>query len=585
MLLFQVGIVIIVLFDLIMIMIGNMFLNASFASSLMLTYYYSQETLSEFYGYWDDYKFLSWATKYWTEHSEEMYPLSEEEMFENSGQETKSEPRCEEILLRLQKADCKEITAKEARSLSDDGQRLLALYLYQIIYQYLYTNYYQLFSYVNMDFLCLNEETGGIYTLFGISQEPGKTFHPALTSDEEEMQKDMKLFSKVTEGSVYHSILPPSRKEKFNIYFRGYSEGTQNLIFRLTVRGEEVAASMDQAYVIRYRGIALLFLAVVIVLFWLYLKAVKPLSLVNLYVKEYSQDKDALRAQANLSKIRSGNEIGLLAGNFSALAMEMDRYTKENALLERENARVSTEIMIATEIQSSMVPHNFPDRKEFRLYASMSPAREVGGDFYDFYFIDEDHLALTIADVSGKGIPAALFMAYSKAILREHALRGGTPGQILHEVNNQLSQDNDTAVFATVWLGILTLSTGALVYANAGHDDPFLRLGQSSFRIRKGKHGIMLGLMEDTEYPEETCRLGKGDALFLYTDGITEASAKDGSLFTEKRLNLVLKSTDASSSPEQIILSVLDAVHGFAAGAPQYDDITMLSLVYFGTDT
>ncbi len=220
-----------------------------------------------------------------------------------------------------------------------------------------------------------------------------------------------------------------------------------------------------------------------------------------------------------------------------------------------------------------------PTGNNFTLYASMEPAKEVGGDFYDCYMIDEDHLAMTIADVSGKGVPAAMFMAVSKTMLKNRTIVGGVPSEILHDVNNWLCEGNDLCMFVTVWLGILTVSTGELVCANAGHENPGIRLGDEPFRLIMTDHGSPLGGMENLVFNDERYVLAPGDALFVYTDGIPEANAADESMFGEERLESVLSGISADATPQIIMQTVRDAVTGFEGDAPQYDDLTMLCLV------
>ena len=252
---------------------------------------------------------------------------------------------------------------------------------------------------------------------------------------------------------------------------------------------------------------------------------------------------------------------------------------------EAERARISTELHMANRIQTSMLPGTFPafpDRHEFDIYASMTPAKEVGGDFYDFFLIDDDHLCMVIADVSGKGIPAALFMMISKVIVRSCARLGKSPEEILEKTNTGLSSGNTTEMFVTVWLGILEISTGKLTAANAGHEYPVLRQGGGPFALYKDKHGFVIGGMPDMKYKEYEIQLQPGDKLFLYTDGVTEAADSALELFGTDRLTDALN-TDPDASPETILMNVRKAVDDFVKEAEQFDDLTMLCLEYKGT--
>ena len=231
-----------------------------------------------------------------------------------------------------------------------------------------------------------------------------------------------------------------------------------------------------------------------------------------------------------------------------------------------------------------MLPHifpPFPERSEFDIYAKMEPAREVGGDFYDFFLIDSDHLCLVIADVSGKGIPAALFMMISKTILQSVAMLGHSPSGILQKTNEALCSNNQVEMFVTAWVGIVEISTGRLVAANAGHEYPVIRHENGSFELFKDKHGLVIGGMADTVYTEYELSLKPGDKIFLYTDGITEASDPEGRMFGTDRLIDALNQAPSGSTKE-IIENVRSSVDVFVKEAEQFDDLTMLCFEYNG---
>ena len=246
--------------------------------------------------------------------------------------------------------------------------------------------------------------------------------------------------------------------------------------------------------------------------------------------------------------------------------------------------RLATELNLASDIQANVLPNIFPvfpDRKEFSLYASMTAAKEVGGDFYDFYFVDDDHIALVMADVSGKGIPAALFMMVARTLIKNRALMGGSPAEILHDVNNQLCEGNVAQLFVTVWLGILEISTGKGIAANAGHEHPVLRKESGEYELIVYKHSPAVAVMEGMNFREHEFHLQPGDSIFVYTDGVAEATDASDELFgTERMLSALNKEPDAL--PEKILGNVMDGINDFVKGAEQFDDITMLSLKYFG---
>ena len=250
-------------------------------------------------------------------------------------------------------------------------------------------------------------------------------------------------------------------------------------------------------------------------------------------------------------------------------------------------AATETELNMATEIQMSMLPLTFPafpDRSEFDIYASMDPAKEVGGDFYDFFLIDDDHLATVIADVSGKGVPAALFMMSSKILLNDHATIGGSPAEILERVNKLVYANNKAHMFVTVWLGILEISTGKLTSASAGHEYPMINVN-GKYELLKDKHGLAIGAMPNSKYKDTEITLHKGDSVFVYTDGVAEATDANNELFGTDRTLEALNAIQAGVSQKEILAGVRSAVDAFVKEAPQFDDLTMLGLKYFGPKT
>jgi len=255
----------------------------------------------------------------------------------------------------------------------------------------------------------------------------------------------------------------------------------------------------------------------------------------------------------------------------------------ESVLLERaEKERMQSELMIAAKIQSSMLPNvfpPFPDRTEFDIYALMDPAKEVGGDFYDFFFIDDNKLAIVIADVSGKGIPAALFMVKAKTLIKNTAQQGKPLAEVLEIANNLLCEGNDECMFVTVFLGVLEISSGRFIYVNGGHDVPLIKTG-GDFDWLPVQPALMPGFLPGTTYEQEETTLQKGDVLFLYTDGVTEAENPGREPFTEKRLLDIANQCDLISAKELLNFTRIK-VDEFADGAEQFDDITMLALKYY----
>lgn len=243
-----------------------------------------------------------------------------------------------------------------------------------------------------------------------------------------------------------------------------------------------------------------------------------------------------------------------------------------------------TELNMGTEIQTSTLPSvfpPFPDRHEFDIYASMTPAKEVGGDFYDFFMVDDDHLAMVIADVSGKGVPAALFMMSSKILINDHTLIGGKPSEILERVNRAVYANNKAHMFVTVWLGILEISTGKLITSNAGHEFPIINTN-GQYELLKDRHGVAIGAMPSSKYTDTEITLKSGDQIFVYTDGVAEATDSNKKMFGTNRTVEALNATSKYASQEEVLNNVKVAVDAFVKDAPQFDDLTMLGLRYNG---
>ena len=255
-------------------------------------------------------------------------------------------------------------------------------------------------------------------------------------------------------------------------------------------------------------------------------------------------------------------------------------FAGSNILLENYYQALGAELNVATQIQADMLPSifpAFPNHPEFDIYATMTPAKEVGGDFYDFFLTDDDHLCMVIADVSGKGVPAALFMVIAKTLLKNSAQTGLSPKQILEIVNNQLVEGNKAEMFVTAWVGILQLSTGKLVAANAGHEYPVLKKADGAFELMKDRHGFVLAGMENVRYREYEMQIDAGDVLFVYTDGVPEATNLNNEMFGTQSMLDALNSC-SSSHPQHLLAAVKESIDSFVGEAQQFDDITMLAL-------
>lgn len=279
-------------------------------------------------------------------------------------------------------------------------------------------------------------------------------------------------------------------------------------------------------------------------------------------------------------ELHTGDEMQTLSEAFGKMVRDIDCYTKNLALVVAEKERIGAELNVAKHIQASMLPSifpAFPERPELDIYATMTPAKEVGGDFYDFFLVDDDRLAIIMADVSGKGVPAALFMVIAKTLLKNVAQTGRSPKDVLEKVNNQLCVGNEAEMFVTVWLGILEISTGKLTCANAGHEYPVIKRAGGDYELIKDKHGFVLAGMEGSRYKEYELHMDPGDWLFLYTDGVAEATNSNNELYGTERM-LEALNNNKNVSCEKLLYCMKEDIDSFVDEAPQFDDITMLSL-------
>ena len=282
--------------------------------------------------------------------------------------------------------------------------------------------------------------------------------------------------------------------------------------------------------------------------------------------------------------IQTGDELENLSHVMADMERDLAQHEEQITRITADRERIVTELDMAAKIQRGMLPHDFPpfpDRTEFDLYASMDPARDVGGDFYDYFLIDDDHLCLVIADVSGKGIPAALFMMAAKIIIQSCVRLGQSAGEVLTKTNEAICSSNQAEMFITVWLGILEISTGRLTAANAGHEYPAVRKPDGSFELMKDRHGLVIGAMEDIQYHEYEITLEPGTGLFVYTDGVTEATDAENRLFGTGRM-LEALNEEPDAAPEQVLKNVRSAVDRFVKDVEPFDDLTMLCLKYNG---
>ena len=303
----------------------------------------------------------------------------------------------------------------------------------------------------------------------------------------------------------------------------------------------------------------------------------KPLIALGDDVKTISSGNLDYRA-----KLYSNDEISDLATGFNNMASSLKTYINDLTAVTAEKERIGAELDIAKHIQASMLPcifPAFPERSEIDIYATMEPAKEVGGDFYDFFMVDDTHLAIVMADVSGKGVPAALFMVIGKTLIKDHTTPGADLGKVFTEVNQLLCESNSEELFITAFEGVLDLVTGEFVYVNAGHEMPFICKAGGDFEPYKIRAGFVLAGMEGMKYRAGSMMLEPGDKIFQYTDGVTEATNINNELYGMQRLGEILNKVK-TGTPHDILPAIKEDIDAFVGEAPQFDDITMLCLEY-----
>ncbi len=329
-------------------------------------------------------------------------------------------------------------------------------------------------------------------------------------------------------------------------------------------------------------AISLAIVLIAILAYMLFVRKVvtTPIGKLAAFTKEITDSGEFENQQIT---IRTGDEIEDLGNSFNFMLKELENYIENLSRVTAEKERISAELDIAAQIQASMLPcifPAFPEREEFEIFASMTPAKEVGGDFYDFFMVDDTHLAIVVADVSGKGVPAALFMVIGKTLIKDHTLPGRDLGEVFSSVNELLCEANSEGLFITAFEGVLDLVSGEFTFVNAGHEPPFIcRKGENGYEAYKIRPGFVLAGMEGMRYKAGNITLSEGDKIFQYTDGVTEATDAANELYGMDRLGAVL-SRYVDLSPTQLLPKVKEDIDAFVGEAPQFDDITMLGLEF-----
>ena len=533
----------------------------------------------------EDYKSLDFLVPYWHDHYDEME-------FFYGNREILIDKESELAELIPDYADEEHVTVDQVLALDEDGQRLFAEVCY-----------YQLCE----DFDRIKRSYGPLF-LYSFSIDGDNQFFYITGTKEDELRESSggEIFEL---GCTYpyqagryptlDSLIATGKPaDRIELSLNKDADRTAVHVFApVTCNGQMVmivGVSTEWADLIDYTlglteflaGFIIVLVASLTLMFFRLLRkyAVTPLFKERDIIKTYEQDKNSAKAVPELKKIDSDNEIEELADAFSSMLVEIERYMEETQKTAVEKERLGAELSMAASIQESQLPSKFPafpDRKDFDIYASMDPAKEVGGDFYDFFLVDEDHIAMVMADVSGKGIPASLFMMISKLLLQSRIMMGESPAEALSNTNSQLMQNNEVHQFVTVWLAVFDLKTGKGIAANAGHEHPVIRRAGGKYELVEYKHSPPVATMRKLKFRDHEFELNPGDSLFVYTDGVPEATNSDNELFgTERMLEALNK--DPYASCEAVLKNVSEGIDEFVAGAEQFDDITMLCFKYFG---
>ena len=524
-----------------------------------------------------DYYSYDWVIEYLLEHKDEDYDFEYDASYD-------TDIKAKDFVGRHPGVDLKTIFPEEIETFSPEDQKTYV----EIVYNRWVTRFDELILSYNLEFLYIfatdNDCVNSIFIINGARQglKRGTEFGDAYVFGVEVVNNEQ-------QHDAFSSLEISHGKFVFSDGFMDYNYHMFNLddkqiFFGVTYKLsdiEDIIDSQTSQYALMFVGFQLIMAVICMLLIVLF--ALRPLRNVERKVKEYADTKDGKTVVKELSAKRYRNEIGTLSDGIRDMIVEIDGHIEHIAEVTAEKERFSAELNIAARIQANMLPSvfpPFPEHKEFDLYASMTPAKEVGGDFYDFFMIDDTRLAMVMADVSGKGVPAALFMVVSRTLIKNRSQIGGTPGEILRDVNEQLCEGNESGMFVTVWLAILDITTGKGIAANAGHEHPAL-MHDGRFELVEYFHSPMLATFEGLSFREHEFELQPGDRLFVYTDGVPEATdAHEEPFGTERMLDSLNR--NSSSGLKELLTAVKKDIDDFVGEAEQFDDVTMLCIDYFG---
>lgn len=542
-------------------------------------------TARDLKSYIEEYPAYHWLLRYWYEHCEEL----DIEYDAYYVRETETAEKCRLISERHPEFLIDYAEDADVEALPPEDQKLYA----EIVYSWLITHIDQAQISSELDYLfgvVTEEPYDDEMVLFIAAQEDdirgsedGQIYPIGKRIQTTE---EMKEAIRAAIGGEAQGAYSKDRKY-YDYFYAIESFDGRPLLSVMTLDVDKLQKEIwDDVDDFGFLFLAFLTALAVVCLLMIHFVTLRPLRKVQKNIRLYKDTKDSSKVIKSLSEVHSHNELEELSQDVIDLTKEMDNYTEKIEKITSERERIDTELSLASRIQLSMLPSvfpAFPDRKDFDLFASMTPAKEVGGDFYDFFLIDDRHLCLVMADVSGKGIPAALFMMAAKITISHHVKMSKSPANILSKVNSSICSQNPEEMFVTVWLGILDLETGKLTAANAGHEYPMLMKPGGQFELMKDKHSFILGGMDGMKYEEYHLQLEPGSKLFLYTDGLTEAINREEEMFGTDRVLAALNGKKKAGA-EKIVLGVKKAVSDFVQDMEPFDDLTMLCLTYNGPE-
>lgn len=530
-----------------------------------------------------DFPAHDWLLRYWYEHSDEME--IEYDTIYYGGSETEEKY----VLLTTLHPDFwpDYASTEDVEALPPEEQKLYA----EIVYSWLIDRIDYIQSAYDLDyFLCVvTDDPYDKQSVLFIAADEGEIRGPErgqIYPIGKEVKVSGAKQEAMREAVSGHPKAAIGRDQKYYDYFYYMTSIDEHKVLIvqtidvMRVREAVTKYLFDFGFLFAFLLVVLAFSCMLMINYLVLLPLKKVQENIGLYV----ETKDSRMVADNLLKIESHNEIAELSSDLAGMAEELTAYMVRNEQIAVKEERDRTELALAGRIQASMLPNVFPpypDRKDFEIYASMTPAKEVGGDFYEFFFVDDHHLCMMIADVSGKGIPAALFMMATMILLENNVKMGKSPAQTLSDINTAICNKNIEDMFVTVWLGIIDLSTGKMICANAGHEYPMLKKPGERYEIIKDKHDLVLGAMKGWKYDEYELLMEPGASLFLYTDGLSETINPQEKMFGTDRI-LEQLNTNPNCSTEETLTGMKEAVDKYIDGKEPFDDLTMMSFAYHG---